>query len=160
MARIKLKIGESEVEVDSRDLYVDNQLLDKIIINISSLLPEAKTKIVYDTEPTSESSPPQVNYLSQSGLEYLHDAEVHEPEFTQPTHITIKEIPSKLNILEGDGFFESQRTVTEVLQQLREYGWSANPLDVSKVLVKMAFNKEIIRNFSNDRFHYFQPIPN
>ena len=151
-------------EVDSRDLYVDNQLLSQIITNISNHLPDDKTQIVYDTEHVSESplqppSPPQVAYSPQSGLEYLNDAEVYEPEFTEPKHITIKEIPSKLGILESDGFFESQRTVTEILQQLREYGWSANPLDVSKTLVKMTFNKELARSFSNDRIHYFQPIP-
>ena len=162
MARIKLKTGENEIEVDSKDLYIDNQLLSQIITSISNHLPEDKPKIVYDVESVSEPSPQpsqQVNYSSQSGLEYLNDAEVYEPEFTQPKHITIKEIPSKLSILESDGFFESQRTVTEILQQLREYGWSANPLDVSKTLVKMAFNKEIVRNFSDDRIHYFQPIP-
>lgn len=166
MARIKLKIGENEIEVDSRDLYVDNQLLSQIITNISNHLPDDKTQIVYDTEHIPEPSPspspspsPQVTYSPQSGLEYLNDAEVYEPEFTEPKHITIKEIPSKLGILESDGFFESQRTVTEILQQLREYGWSANPLDVSKILVKMAFNKELARNFSHDRIHYFQPIP-
>ena len=27
MARIKLKLGENEIEVDSRDFYVDNQTL-------------------------------------------------------------------------------------------------------------------------------------
>ena len=173
MARIKLKIGEREIEVESRDLYVDNQVLSQIITKISNHLPEDKTQAVYDTEHVSESQlpptptpapipippTPQVTYSPQSGLEYLYDAEVYEPEFTEPTHITIKEIPSKLNILESDGFFESQRTVTEILQQLREYGWSANPLDVSKTLVKMAFNKELAQNFSNDRIHYFQPIP-
>ena len=30
MARIKLKLGENEIEVDSRDFYVDNQTLGEI----------------------------------------------------------------------------------------------------------------------------------
>ena len=34
MARIKLKLGENEIEVDSRDFYVDNQTLGEIIANI------------------------------------------------------------------------------------------------------------------------------
>ena len=36
MARIKLKLGENEIEVDSRDFYVDNQTLGEIIANISN----------------------------------------------------------------------------------------------------------------------------
>ena len=40
MARIKLKLGENEIEVDSRDFYVDNQTLGEIIDNISQYMPE------------------------------------------------------------------------------------------------------------------------
>ena len=46
MARIKLKIGENELEVDSRDFYVDNQTLGEIVDNISQYLPENQAKIV------------------------------------------------------------------------------------------------------------------
>ena len=35
MARVKLKIGENEIEIDSRDFYVDNQTLGEIIEKIS-----------------------------------------------------------------------------------------------------------------------------
>lgn len=130
--------------------------MNQIITSISNVLSKNKTKIVHDAKHIPEL--PLINYLSQLGFEYLDDAKVHEPEFTQPKHITINEVSSKLKILETDGFFESPKTATEILQQLREYGWFANPLDVSKTLVKMAFNKEIVRNFSNDKTRYFQPI--
>ena len=47
MAKIKLKLGENEIEVDSRDFYVDNQTLGEIIDSISQHLPETQAKIVY-----------------------------------------------------------------------------------------------------------------
>ena len=153
MARIKLKLGENEIEVDSRDFYVDNQTLGEIIDNISHHLPENQAKIVYETESTPKSS--ETEYPNQYGLEYLDDAEVYEPEFNEPKYITSHEIKSKLRILETSRFFDSPRTVTETVQQLREYGWATSPLDVSKALAKMASNKEIMKNSHENRTHYF-----
>ena len=153
MARIKLKIGENEIEVDSRDFYIDNQTLGEIIDSISHHLPENHAKIVYETESIQKST--QVEHLTQSGLEYLDDAEVYEPEFNEPKHITSHEIKSKLRILETSRFFDSPRTVTETVQQLREYGWASSSLDVSKTLAKMASNKELMKNSHENRAHYF-----
>ena len=153
MARIKLKLGENEIEVDSRDFYVDNQTLGEIIDNISHYLPENQGKIVYETETTQ--SPIEIEHSSQFGLEYLDDAEAYEPEFNEPKYITSHEIKSKLRILETSKFFDSPRTVTETVQQLREYGWATSPLDVSKALAKMASNKEILKNSEESRTHYF-----
>jgi len=153
LARIKLKIGENEIEVDSRDFYVDNQTLGEIIDSISHHLPENHAKIVYETESIQKST--QVEHLTQSGLEYLDDAEVYEPEFSEPKYITPHEIKSKLRILETSRFFDSPRTVTETVQQLREYGWASSSLDVSKALAKMASNKELMKNSHEDRAHYF-----
>lgn len=153
MARIKLKIGENEIEVDSRDFYVDNQTLGEIIDSISHHLPENHAKIVYETESIQKST--QVEHLTQSGLEYLDDAEVYEPEFSEPKYISPHEIKSKLRILETSRFFDSPRTVTETVQQLREYGWSSSSLDVSKALAKMASNKELLKNSHENRAHYF-----
>lgn len=152
MARIKLKLGENEIEVDSRDFYVDNQTLGEIIENISQHLPENQAEIVYETETTAPSTG---EHSAQFGLEYLDDAEVYEPEFNEPKYITPHEIKSKLRILETSKFFDSPRTVTETVQQLREYGWAASPLDVSKSLAKMASNKEIMKNSEKNRIHYF-----
>ena len=133
MARIKLKLGENEIEVDSRDFYVDNQTLGEIIESMSSHLPESHAKVIYETQPVAAPEIP-----TQSGLESLEDAEIFEPEFNEPTHIAPNEVKSKLRILETSRFFDSPRTVTETVEQLREYGWAASPLDVSKVLAKMA----------------------
>jgi len=153
MARIKLKLGENEIEVDSRDFYVDNQTLGEIIDNISQHLPENQAKIVYETDTTQ--LPTETEHPAQFGLEYLDDAEAYEPEFNEPKYITSHEIKSKLRILETSKFFDSPRTVTETVQQLREYGWAASPLDVSKALAKMASNKEIMKNSEENRTHYF-----
>ena len=153
MARIKLKLGENEIEVDSRDFYVDNQTLGEIIDDISQHLPENQAKIVYETDITQSTT--KAERPAQFGLEYLNDAEAYEPEFNEPKYITSHEIKSKLRILETSKFFDSPRTVTETVQQLREYGWATSPLDVSKSLAKMASNKEIMKNSEENRTHYF-----
>lgn len=153
MARIRLKLGENEIEVDSRDFYVDNDTLSRIVENISKLLPENQAKIIYQNSPLETNS----NQISQNqfGLEYLDDAEAFEPEFNQPKSISPFEIKSKLRILETSGFFNSPRTVTETVEQLREYGWATSPLDVSKALAKMASNREMYKNSHENRTHYF-----
>lgn len=150
MARIKLKLGENEIEVDSRDFYVDNQTLGEVIENMSSHLPENHAKVVYETEPVATPEIPV-----QSGLESLDDAEIFEPEFNEPKYVASHEIKSKLRILETSRFFDTPHTVTETVEQLREYGWAASPLDVSKALAKMASNKEILKNSDENRTHYF-----
>jgi len=153
MARIKLKIGENEVEVDSRDFYVDNHTLGEIIDNLVHHLPENHAKIVYENESTQK--PVELEHSSQFGLESLDDAEAYEPEFNEPKYITSHEIKSKLGTLETNRFFESPRTVTETVQELREYGWAASPLDVSKALAKMASVNEIMKNAEENLIHYF-----
>ena len=155
MARLKLKLGDNEIEVESRDFYVDNDSLSQIIENITHLLPENNAKILHENIPQEiEQSNPTPQHI-QNGLEGLDDAETFELEFEQPKSIDFHEVKSKLRILETSGFFNSPRTVTETVQQLREYGWAASPLDVSKSLAKMASNREINRNIDNNRTHYF-----
>jgi len=153
LARIKLKLGENEIEVDSRDFYVDNQSLGEVIDSISHHLPENHAKIVYEAESASKST--EAIHSAHYGLEYLDDAEVFEPEFSEPKYITSHEIKSKLRILETSRFFDSPRTVTETVEQLREYGWASSRLDVSKALAKMASSKEIMKNSHENRTHYF-----
>ena len=148
MARIKLKIGENELEVDSRDFYVDNQTLGEIVDNISQYLPENQAKIVYRSESTSKPN------STEHGLEYLDDAETFEPEFNEPKNISNSEIQSKLKILETNKFFDSPRTVGETVQQLREYGWASSTLDVSKVLAKMALTKIFTKSSTENKICY------
>ena len=147
LARIKLKLGENELEVDSRDFYVDNQTLGEIVDNISQYLPENQAKIVYVSAPTKLNS-------TIHGLEYLDDAETFEPEFNEPKHITSAEIQSKLKILETSKFFDSPRTASETVQQLREYGWATGTLDVSKALAKMSLNKKFTKSLSKNKTCY------
>jgi len=148
LARIKLKIGENELEVDSRDFYVDNQTLGEIIDNISQYMPENQAKIVY------ESNSKQVSNKTIHGLESLDDAETFEPEFNEPIHIQTNEIISKLKILETSKFFDSPRSVGETVQQLREYGWASSTLDVSKALAKMALNKKFTKVSTKNQIRY------
>jgi hypothetical protein len=151
MARIRLKIGENELEVDSRDFYVDNQTLGEIIDSISQYMPENQAKIVYEAKPTRLN---QNISSTEHGLEYLDDAETFEPEFNEPKYVASDEIISKLKILETSKFFDSPRTVTETVQQLREYGWATSSLDVSKALAKMALNKKFTKSSSENRIYY------
>jgi len=155
MARIKLRLGENEIEVDSRDFYVDNQTLGELIENISQQLNKNQAKIIYENNNEEIKKPQELTQPNQYGLEYLDDAEVYEPEFNEPKPIESHEIKTKLRILETSGFFNSPRTVTETVQQLVEYGWSASPLEVSKALAKMASNREILKNSKESRLHYF-----
>ena len=150
MARIKLKIGENELEVDSRDFYVDNQTLGEIIDNISQYMPENQAKIVYETKSNSKSNTNSIDH----GLEYLDDAETFEPEFNEPKYIDNNEIASKLRILETSKFFNSPRSVGETVQQLREYGWATSTLDVSKALAKMALNKKFTKVSTENQIRY------
>jgi hypothetical protein len=87
-------------------------------------------------------------------LHSLEDAEVHEPEFVKPTYIGKDQIRSKMQTLIEDAFFDQARTVSEVVEQLREYGWSAVPLDVSKVLATMAFTHELQKDLKDKRSYY------
>lgn len=143
MARVKLKVGDSEVEVDSRDFYVDNKTLGEVIDSLSVHLPENTARVVYE-------QPEPARY----GLESLEDAEAFEPEFSNPVHVGPGEVKSKIRILETAKFFDSPRTVSEAVQRLREYGWAASPLDVSKALAKMASSREIIKSSGPSRTQY------
>ena len=141
MARIRLKLGTNEIEVDSKDFYVDNQSVDEVISNLSRYVAEGTTE-ASNKETT-------VDYLNS-----LEDAEIHEPEFTTPISIDSSQIRSKIHILVRDSFFEQQRTVSEVVAQLYEYGWAARPLDVSKILANMALNRELQKESQEKRSYY------
>ena len=153
LAKIRLKVGDNEIEVDSRDFYVDNQTLGEVIEILSDYLPQNQTKVKY--EPITHDTSNEMDHPIQHGLEFLDDAEAFEPEFNEPQYIAFTEIKAKLQILEASRFFDSPRTVTEIVQQLRENGWAASPLDVSKSLAKMASNKEIMKDSFKNRTHYF-----
>ena len=147
MAKIKLRIGDNEIEIDSRDFYVDNHTIGKVIENISALLQESSARIIpYSNQPSIGES---------NALDSLENAEVYEPEFGEPVFVPIKELRGKLKNLSETSFFMSPRTVSETVNELREHGWIVNPLDVSKVLAKMAFSKELSKGKQGDRSFYF-----
>ena len=147
MAKIKLRVGDSEIEIDSRDFYVDNNTIRKVIADISTLLQESSARILpYSNQPSIGES---------NALDSLENAEVYEPEFGEPVFVPIKELRGKLKNLSETSFFMSPRTVSETVNELRERGWIVNPLDVSKVLAKMAFSKELSKGKQGDRSFYF-----
>ena len=147
MAKIRLRVGDSEIEIDSRDFYVDNNTIGKVITDLSALLQESNARMIsYSPEPNLEEN---------SALDSLENAEVYEPEFGEPVFVPIKELRAKLTILSKTSFFDKPRTVSETVNELREHGWIVNPLDVSKILAKMAFSKELSKGKQADRSFYF-----
>jgi hypothetical protein len=157
MAKIRLKFGENEIEVESKDFYVDNKSIDEVIYNLSRFVARNQTEEQRTNAPVEilreALNEPRTNYLSS-----LEDAEIHEPEFVQPISIDRNQIRSKIHILARDSFFEQPRTVSEVVAQLREYGWAAVPLDVSKILANMALKKEIQKDMREKRSYYSNKI--
>ena len=148
LAKIKLRVGDNEIEIDSRDFYVDNNTIGKVIADITTLLQESSTRIMpYSNEYNLEEN--------NAPLDSLENAEVYEPEFGEPVFIQIKELRGKLSALSKNSFFDKPRTVSETVNELREHGWIANPLDVSKTLAKMAFSKELRKGKQADRSFYF-----
>ena len=63
MAKIRVKQGENEIEIDSRDFYIDNDSADEIIESLKQQLHKT----------------PQNDILNS-----LDNAEFHEPEFSSP----------------------------------------------------------------------------
>ena len=102
--------------------------------------------IPYSNEPNLEEN---------NALDSLENAEVYEPEFGEPVFVPIKELRGKLMTLSESSFFDKPRTVSETVNELREHGWVVNPLDVSKILAKMAFSKELRKGKQADRSFYF-----
>jgi len=148
LAKIKLRIADNEIEIDSRDFYVDNNTIGKVIADITALLQESSSRIL----PYSNEYNPEEN---TTPLDSLENAEVYEPEFGEPVFVPIKELRGKLAILSKNSFFDKPRTVSETVNELRERGWIVNPLDVSKILAKMAFSKELRKGKQADRSFYF-----
>ncbi len=89
---------------------------------------------IYENPPSN----PIINESNFDSLNSLEDVEIFEPEFNEPKPIHSSEIKDKVTDFREKCFFNVPRTVTDTVQQLREYGWVASPLDVSKALVNLA----------------------
>lgn len=156
MAKIRLRFGENEVEIESRDFYIDNDSVTQVISELARTLGDNTARIV---EEEHFSLPQDITSAYQKNLDYLKtlkDVEFHEPEFSTPTTITENELPSKIEMLDRDSFFARPRTVLETVEQLRDHGWVASPLDVSKALARLAFNKSLAKNTQESRTYYFK----
>ncbi len=148
LAKIKLRIGDNEIEVDSRDFYVDNKTIGEVIENIAAHLQTKNVRVITGDFPLQD------NMQEVPTLNSLENAEVYEPEFNNPTSVPVNKLRGKLLILSKNYFFDQARTVPETVNELRERGWIASPLDVSKTLSKMAFNKELLKNNQGKRSYY------
>ena len=147
MAKIKLRIGDNEIEIDSRDFYIDNHTIGKVIENITALLQDSSARVMpHSTEYSVGES---------DALSSLENAEVYEPDFGEPVFVPLNELHGKLSSLSKNSFFDKPRTVWETVNELREPGWIVNPLDVSKILAQMAFSKELRKGKQADRSFYF-----
>ena len=83
MAKIRVKQGNNEIEIDSRDFYVDNNTAEEVIETLKQLINDK----------------PGNNVINS-----LEDAEFHEPEFSQPVNVKIADIKNKLKILAKNSF--------------------------------------------------------
>jgi len=154
MAKIKIKIRDNEIEIDSRDFYIDNESIGEVISHVTKLLQENAEKISPSTIQEIQSN--SYDSISKHDmLSSLEDVETFEPEFSEPISIDGFEVMNKIKILEAKSFFTTPRTVSETVEQLREYGWLASPLDVSKSLVKLTSNGEILHNSHENKNYYF-----
>lgn len=148
MARIRIKYGQNEIEIESKDFYIDNQSADEVINSLSVYVKDhSPNTLQYDYSYSQSAQGTEV-------LNMLDDAEIHEPEFVKPAFLDKKQIKNKIRTLAEDAFFDQPRTVSEVVAQLHEYGWVAVPLDVSKVLTDMAFSKELEKDLRGKRSYY------
>ena len=147
LAKIKLRIGDNEIEIDSRDFYVDNHTIGEVIEKITALLQESSARMI----PYSN----EYGVGESNALSSRENAEVYEPEFGEPVFVPINELRGKISVLSKNSFFDKPRTVSETVNELREHGWIVNPLDVSKILAQMAFSKELRKGKQDDRSFYF-----
>ena len=101
LARVRIKTGESEIEIDSRDFYVDNDTIPEVMVQMSRYLPQTtrtKSKDAYPEPDAASSSscnglscasppvpdlvPRTADCLKSTGLENMRDAEIFEPELS------------------------------------------------------------------------------
>ena len=106
MAKIKLRIGKDEIEVDSRDFYVDNQTIGQVVEDIALHLHQCSRKTI------NEDQFDQNNIENNNVLSSLEDAEIYEPEFSDPVFVPINALREKLLVLSKNSFFDSSSELT------------------------------------------------
>ena len=91
MAKIKIKIGNNEIEVDSRDFYVDNQSLGKVISEVSDSLLHSSAKLVRGNGQGKNLT--DNRHSSETTMEFLKS--IHQAELDEPVRLTGSEIKPK-----------------------------------------------------------------
>lgn len=143
MARLRVRDGPSEVEIDSRDFYVDNDTAGEVIDLVRAHLPGAAA--------------------GAGALDALEEAEVAEPELPDGgaappvAQARREDIRRNVAALRESGFFVEPRTASETAERLRERGWGAGLLEVSKELASMS-SERLIRSSSRDRRRYYSVL--
>lgn len=147
MARLRVRAGPSEVEIDSRDFYVDNDTVGEVIDLVRTHLPGAAAP----------------GGAGTGILDPLEEAEIAEPELPDggaappPAPARREDIRRSVAALRESGFFGEPRTASETAERLRERGWSAGLLEVSKELASMS-SERLIRASSRDRRRYYSVL--
>lgn len=178
MARVRIRAGEVEVEIDSRDFYVDNKTIRAVIEEVLGCLPAPKARPASGEAPELQEggrrrrdcagggggAPPSRPRLQRpegagatvaAALDDIADAEAYEPEFSgdayAPERHSYEQIREELlGVLDSSAFFDSPRTVSDIAQRLWKDGWHASSLEISKSLVEMTARREIVRLPSKD----------
>ena len=105
MAKIKLKFGENEIEIESRDFYVDNNTLGEVIESVTTHMEENRARIIYEEKTAEQNSSKKIHQSNVNYLSKLENAEVHEPEYSSPIPIFAEEIRDKIDFLKNKSFF-------------------------------------------------------
>lgn len=165
-------MGHQEIEIDSRDFYVDNETIGRVIDDISRHLPEIacgepsamerevgrgpqqQRQTMADTvgRPDQRNRRTTAPAAAVQEPKYRDAAELVEscepkiddrPDMCALSYPQIRE--KLLMLLDADGFFDSPRGIYETVQQLRKNGWQATSLDVTKTLVQLAACRKITK---------------
>ena len=144
MAHVRIKIGDNEIEIDSRDFYVDNDTVHQVVEELIKCMPKQHAQ--------------KPNYLSD--FDKIKEAEFCEAELEDAEVVhSHQQIREGLEGLHNIGhFFEIPRTVQEITQRMQKDRWLTNSNIISKVLADMANDNEIIRDYSKDEESYVSPI--
>ncbi len=188
MARVRVRLGDGEVEIESRDFRVDNENAAGIVAALARYARGATTEasppvaappraeaVLLASAPPSHCSPlppaeaagapappadkaPDVS----SVLDCLDDAEAPEPEFEEEDAAPPPDVRGRLRALGSGSFFDSPRTALDAAERLRERGWGASAMDVSRALSEMALGRELVRDSRGCRIYYSagpRPVP-
>ena len=72
LAKIKLRIGDNEIEVDSRDFYVDNKTIGEVIENIAAHLQTKNVRVITGDFPVQDNMQEVPALNSLETVSYTH----------------------------------------------------------------------------------------